>query len=328
MVRACSETEHVTRARRLLRRTAAYAGISIVAVGAATVFAASPAEAADIDLEEATSAEIEDHLTELETERDTTADRLGSLESRLAAAQAVIDEAAAEFGTTGAQLDQATAAVDLAEEELGAKVSTLVGFAREQSDKVDQAEAAQEQAEALQTEIDSAEATIEELDTQIVEAEDAAEAAAEAEAEAQAAAVAEAEAEAEAESSSSDSSDAGTADYSSDAATAAVEFARDQLGESYVYGSAGPDTWDCSGLVKGAYAVSGITLTHQTNAIWAETSEIGRDDLRPGDLVFYNGLGHMAIYIGGGEVIHAPSSGDVVKVSDIDMMGIDGYRRV
>nr|WP_277605758.1 NlpC/P60 family protein [Glycomyces sp. L485] len=206
-------------------------------------------------------------------------------------------------------------------------MSTLVAFAREQSDKFDRAQAAEKRAGALGTEIEASEALIADLDEEIEDARTAAEEAAEAEAAERAEAQAETEAQ-ESQSPSSASSGTSAASYSADAATAAVEFALDQLGEAYVYGSAGPDTWDCSGLVKGAYAVSGITLTHQTNAIWAETDAIGRDDLRPGDLVFYAGLGHMAIYLGGGEVVHAPSSGDVVKISDIDMMGIDGYRRV
>ncbi|WP_051392913.1 C40 family peptidase [Glycomyces arizonensis] len=331
MHRACSAIEQPSRTSAVIRRTAVYAGVSVVTAGAAAVFAASPAEAAetdDIDLDEATSAEIEDHVEELESERDDTADRLAVLERRLVSAQAVVDAAETEYGSTDAQLDQVTLVVDAAEENLGAKMSSLVGFAREQSESFDRAQAASAEAEALGTEIDAAEADIAELDERIGEAEDAAQEAAEEE-EAAAAAAAEAEAEAETDSSgSSGSGGSATANYSSDAATAAVEFAYDQLGESYVFGAAGPDTWDCSGLVQGAYAVSGVSVTHSTSAIWSETAEIGRDDLRPGDLVFYAGIGHVAIYIGEGQVIHAPHTGDVVKISDIDMMSIDGYRRV
>ncbi|WP_460538916.1 C40 family peptidase [Glycomyces halotolerans] len=299
----------------------------------ATIFAASPAEAVDIDYDEATSAEIEDHIAELETERAETEDRLADLRQRLSQARAVIDEVSAEYGSPKARLDRVTVAVDSAEEDLGAKMASLVGFAKEQTDRFEEAQAATEDAIAFGADIAEAEAAIAELDEQIDEAEQAAEAAAEAEAQAEAEAAAEAAAAEAAASEPASNSDSGSssdtvASYSSDAATAAVEFARAQLGEPYVYGAAGPDSWDCSGLVQGAYAVSGISLTHYTVAIWNETTPIDRSDLRPGDLVFYAGLGHMAIYIGGGEVIHAPKPGDVVKTAGIDMMGIDGYRRV
>ncbi|MEV3935104.1 NlpC/P60 family protein [Glycomyces sp. NPDC049804] len=292
-----------------------------------TAFSGTQADAADIDYTAASASEIEEHLADLESQRDTAAADLKGLQARLDAAKAVIDAAAAAYGTSNAQLSVVTAAVESAEDDLDAKVSTLVAYAQEQSDKYEEAQTASETADGLTADITAIEQRIADLDGQIDEAEkahDEAEAA-----EAAAAAAVEAESAASSESPSSGSDSGSTPSYSADAATAAVEFARDQLGESYVYGAAGPDTWDCSGLVQGAYAVSGISLTHYTNAIWDETSAIDRSDLKPGDLVFYNGLGHMAIYIGDGQVIHAPKPGDVVKVSDLDMgMSIDGYRRV
>jgi cell wall-associated NlpC family hydrolase len=324
---ACSETARRSRTSAIIRRVAAYTGVTLATVGLVTAFAGSHADAADIDDTAASAAEIEDHLTDLETQRDTAAADLAGLQARLDAAQAVIDDTAAAYGTSHAQLTVVTAAVESAEDDLDAKVSILVAYAQEQSDKYEEAQAATETADELTADIKAAQQEIAGLDAQIDEAEQAHD---EAEAAAEAAAAAAAAAEASASSESSPSADSGsTATYSADAATAAVEFARDQLGEPYVYGSAGPDTWDCSGLVQGAYAVSGISLTHYTNAIWDETSAIDRSDLKPGDLVFYSNLGHMAIYIGDGQVLHAPKPGDVVKISDLDMgMSIDGYRRV
>jgi peptidoglycan DL-endopeptidase CwlO len=331
VAQACTNTEHRSRASAVLRRVAAYTGVTLATVGLVTAFAAAPAEAADIDYGAASASEIEGHLSDLESERDDADADLADLQGRLEAAQAVVDAAAATYGTTDAQLTDVTAAVESAEDELGAKVSTLVAYAQEQSDRYTEAQEAAELSDRLEIRIAKTEAQVEDLEAQIEEAEEAYDEAAEAEA-AAAAAAAEAEASAESNgggSSSDDASSSSTASYSSDAATAAVEFARDQLGESYVFGAAGPDTWDCSGLVTGAYGVSGISLTHSTWAIWDETSSIGRGDLRPGDLVFYNGQNHMAIYIGDGQVIHAPKPGDVVKTSDLDMgMSIDGYRRV
>lgn len=106
-----------------------------------------------------------------------------------------------------------------------------------------------------------------------------------------------------------------------------VDFAYDQLGDQYVYGSAGPDTWDCSGLTQGAWGAVGVGLSHNTNMQWNETARISRDELQEGDLIFYNDLAHVAIYIGGGEIIHAPNSTTVVKIADMDVMPIDGYGR-
>ncbi|WP_344486272.1 NlpC/P60 family protein [Glycomyces endophyticus] len=114
-------------------------------------------------------------------------------------------------------------------------------------------------------------------------------------------------------------------DYTGDSAV--VAFAYDQLGDDYVYGADGPDTWDCSGLTQGAWGAAGVSLSHNTEMQWNETARISRSELQPGDLVFYNGLSHVAIYIGDGQIIHAPNSTTVVKIADLDIMGIDGYGR-
>lgn len=292
-------------------------------VGLVTAFSGSHADAAPIDYTAASAAEIEDHLTDLETQRDAAAADLQGLQAQLDAAQAVIDAAAAEYGTSDAQLTVVTAAVESAEDDLDAKVTSLVAYAQEQSDKYEEAQDASETAEALTADISAEQQEIADLDKQIDEAEKAHD-------EAEAAEAAEAAASAPSEPSTGSDSDSGsTVAYSADAATAAVQFAKDQLGESYVFGAAGPDTWDCSGLIAGAYGVSDVSLTHSTWAMWDETSSIDRGDLQPGDLVFYNGQNHVAMYIGDGQVVHAPKPGDVVKISDLDMgMSIDGYRRV
>ncbi|GAA1659662.1 C40 family peptidase [Glycomyces endophyticus] len=99
---------------------------------------------------------------------------------------------------------------------------------------------------------------------------------------------------------------------------AVVSAALAQRGEQYVYGSAGPDTWDCSGLVMGAYAQIGVDLPHNAAAQYAQSARISRDELRPGDLVFYNDLSHMGMYIGNGLIIHAPNSSTVVKIVEVD----------
>ncbi|MDA1362236.1 NlpC/P60 family protein [Glycomyces luteolus] len=96
-----------------------------------------------------------------------------------------------------------------------------------------------------------------------------------------------------------------------------VDFALDQIGEPYVWGSDGPDSWDCSGLMLGAYAQAGISLPHNAAAQWDMVAHISEDELQPGDFVFYNGLAHVGMYIGNGLIVHAPNSTTVVKVVEV-----------
>lgn len=114
-------------------------------------------------------------------------------------------------------------------------------------------------------------------------------------------------------------------DYTGDSAV--VAFAYDQLGDPYVYGASGPDSWDCSGLTQAAWASVGVSLSHNAAMQWNETARISRDELQPGDLVFYSNLSHVGIYIGGGEIIHAPNSTTVVKIANMDYGSIYGYGR-
>ena len=90
-----------------------------------------------------------------------------------------------------------------------------------------------------------------------------------------------------------------------------------QLGKPYVWAAAGPDSFDCSGLVVYAFAQFGVSLPHFTNSLFTMGVYVSRAQLQPGDLVFFHNLGHMGMYIGGGNFIHAPHTGDVVKISII-----------
>ena len=90
------------------------------------------------------------------------------------------------------------------------------------------------------------------------------------------------------------------------------------LGTPYVWGGASPGGFDCSGLVAYAYSQVGVSLPHYTGAQWNVGVPVSSGDLQPGDLVFFNGLGHVGIYVGGGNFIHAPHTGDVVKISSLD----------
>jgi peptidoglycan DL-endopeptidase CwlO len=89
------------------------------------------------------------------------------------------------------------------------------------------------------------------------------------------------------------------------------------LGVPYRWGGASPSGFDCSGFVMYAYAKIGISLPHHAASQFGYGRPVARSALRPGDLVFFNGLSHVGIYIGDGQFVHAPHTGDVVKISSL-----------
>ena len=114
------------------------------------------------------------------------------------------------------------------------------------------------------------------------------------------------------------------------AAQIAVDTAMAQRGDPYVWAASGPNSFDCSGLVQYAYAAAGISLPHSSRMQASMGQAVSRADLQPGDLIaFYSPVSHIGIYIGNGQMVHAPTSGDVVKVASIDTMGsITAMRRL
>jgi peptidoglycan DL-endopeptidase CwlO len=98
-----------------------------------------------------------------------------------------------------------------------------------------------------------------------------------------------------------------------------VAIAMRYLGVPYRWGGALPSTgFDCSGLTMYVFAQIGVSLPHYAAAQYGMGTPVSRDELAPGDLVFFRGLGHMGMYIGGGNFIHAPQTGDVVKISSLN----------
>ena len=98
----------------------------------------------------------------------------------------------------------------------------------------------------------------------------------------------------------------------------AVKLARTQLGVPYAYGGASPGGFDCSGLVSWVYGRLGVPLPHNAAALYGVGRPVRLAALRPGDLVFFSGLGHVGLYVGGGRMIHAPQSGRRVEVQRLD----------
>jgi cell wall-associated NlpC family hydrolase len=109
-----------------------------------------------------------------------------------------------------------------------------------------------------------------------------------------------------------------------------VRYARSLVGVPYVYGGSSPRSgFDCSGLTRFVYAHFGIALPHYSGAQFGMGRRISRAGLRPGDLVFFQGLGHVGMYVGGGRFIHAPHSGARVQIDPMSGHGsYDGARRL
>ena len=93
--------------------------------------------------------------------------------------------------------------------------------------------------------------------------------------------------------------------------------AEQYLGVPYVWGGESPSGFDCSGLVQYVYGKLGVHLPRTSYAQYNAGRHVGRSDLRPGDLVFFDALGHVGIYIGGGRFIHAPHTGTRVQIGTL-----------
>jgi cell wall-associated NlpC family hydrolase len=96
-----------------------------------------------------------------------------------------------------------------------------------------------------------------------------------------------------------------------------VRYAKRFLGTPYVYGGSSPHGFDCSGFVRYVYAHFGLTLPHSSYAQFSEGRRVRRGALRPGDLVFFDSVGHVGIYVGNGRFIHAPHTGLRVRIQTL-----------
>ncbi|GAA4541825.1 C40 family peptidase [Pseudonocardia xishanensis] len=124
---------------------------------------------------------------------------------------------------------------------------------------------------------------------------------------------------------------AAAAQTASPAATraAALQTAMAQIGKPYRYGATGPSAFDCSGLTSFAFKNAGVSIPRTSRAQSTVGTPVSRADLQPGDLVFfYKPVSHVGIYIGNGQVVHASTSGQPVKIGSVDKMPFSGARRV
>ncbi|MFD7444812.1 NlpC/P60 family protein [Streptomyces sp. NPDC059909] len=112
-------------------------------------------------------------------------------------------------------------------------------------------------------------------------------------------------------------------------AAQAVAYAYGALGKPYVWGATGPSSYDCSGLTQAAWRSAGVSLPRTTYTQINAGLSVPRSQLAPGDLVFfYSGISHVGLYIGGGQMIHAPRPGTPVRIAPIDQMPFAGATRV
>ncbi|MFE2142749.1 NlpC/P60 family protein [Streptomyces sp. NPDC059456] len=111
-------------------------------------------------------------------------------------------------------------------------------------------------------------------------------------------------------------------------AARAVAFAYGAIGKPYVWGATGPGSFDCSGLTQAAWRSAGVTLPRTTYTQINAGQRVSRDQLAPGDLVFfYSGVTHVGLYVGNGQMIHAPRPGSTVRVAPVDSMPWAGASR-
>jgi len=111
-------------------------------------------------------------------------------------------------------------------------------------------------------------------------------------------------------------------------AGAAVQYALGQVGDSYVYGAAGPDSFDCSGLTMMAWAAAGVALPHSSGSQMGSGTPVSQSQLAPGDLVFYySPVSHVGIYIGNGQIVHAANPSTGVRVDPVFSMPYSGAVR-
>jgi cell wall-associated NlpC family hydrolase len=215
--------------------------------------------------------------------------------------------------------------------------ATVDALAQRQGDAADELRRAQERleadravlaatvAEVVEVEAQLA-ATKAEIEQRLADAEETL-AAAQAAAEARAAAAL-AASRSRGGGASSGGGSCGAVQAPDDRVAAVLAFACSQLGKPYRWGATGPDAYDCSGFTSAAWAVGGVSLPHSSRMQYSSGVKVDRSQLQAGDLVYaYSPISHVGIYLGDGRMIHAPTTGDVVKISPLGYFPYVGATR-
>ncbi|MFV2107454.1 NlpC/P60 family protein [Micromonospora sp. LOL_015] len=314
---------------RILLRTLMLAGVSLGLVVPATAATAQPTVSEltqQIDEESEELAKVVESYNRLREEAKATRAaaeeidaKLGPLQAELAAAQTEVGQIAVNAYKTGG-LSTASALLDGTSGSFIHRLGTLDHLARDRQQRLSEFTSTQltylAEQEKLQAALKKQDAQVKELadrkksiEADIDELMDKRE-------------------RAYGAASQTGSSYTGTVPSVSGAAGSVVEFAYGAIGKPYVWAASGPNGYDCSGLTLAAWRTAGKSLPHNAAMQWDVVAKIDRGALQPGDLVFYNGLAHVGLYVGGGQVIHAPTFGRTVELASVDMMPPYGYGRV
>ncbi len=343
-----------------LRVVAAIFGAAVMTAGLAGVASADPIASAQAQASQiaARLGALDAQMARLDEQLDQAQNRLNGVNQQLAAARDAYDQAQSEVASTRQALkNQAVTAylqggdmvgvqqlMQSSETAAALRQGYMSSVADSEQNAIDSYHAAILQFQARQAQLESAQASAQSAVDSVRSARDASARAAAAEqaqlaavkghladlvaqVEAQKAAAAQARIQAQAASRSS-FSPANLPPPGQGAGTA-VAWARAELGKPYVYGAAGPDSFDCSGLTMYVWGKAGVGLPHSAAGQWDDTTRVPISQLQPGDLVFYyQPVDHVGIYVGGGEMIVADHTGTNVRYASIFRDGLDGGGRV
>jgi cell wall-associated NlpC family hydrolase len=316
---------------RILLRAIAVAGISAGLIAPATVARAAPSPAeltqqinkSSTDLEKIVESynKLKEEIKATKTATVNLGARMAPLEQQVNQARAQVGELAATAYKTGGLATARALLEPTSSDNLVSRLGTLDQLARDRGKQVADYGQAQHR---YQTEKSQLDATLARQTAQVKQL-DAGKKKIEADL---AKLYALRKAAYGSATSTSSGSYRGTIPSISGSAGVAVRYAYGAIGKPYVWAADGPDGYDCSGLTLAAWRAAGKSLPHNAEMQWNQTAHLSRSSLQAGDLVFYSNLGHVAIYVGGGKVIHAPTFGEDVQLASVDMMTPYGYGRV
>jgi cell wall-associated NlpC family hydrolase len=341
----------MTRRTRLAARLAVAALTTITAtVGVASFSSAAPSKQ-DVQAAEARVQQLEQHMSLLVEQYDQQQARLEEIRGRLDEARAqaekaqatadraiqkLNDRAASVYTRTGSEIEVLLGADSFA--EFSDRLEYVGSLAQADSDVATQAERAQQQAvwagQQLQQAVAEQQQALDALRAKQSEIHRAI-----ADAKAEYAAInkryhdyldAQAAAAVSTSSVSASPPPGGPPPAPNGNAQAAIDAAYSVIGTPYVWGAADPDVgFDCSGLTMWAWAHAGVSLPHSSAMQYQSVAHISQSDAQPGDLVFfYSPISHVGLYIGGGQMIDANHTGDVVNVRSVDWSYVTGVGRV